>query len=559
MKRKIITFVCSIWIVLFCTQNVTVAYAQEPENPVAVETETATETDALVLEDSVEVYARNVTIQSIEKTDMGRYAIVGVPNTLSVDVTYRWQAYDFAKGTWTMFHDWDTATCVFWEPEHAGDYYLYVEAMVGGTIVAQRAELKYFSGCVTTLGAIDYKCGADGCTYNVAYNTNDSELQFRWQAYDVANGAWYTIRNWSKDSAGRWIPEHAGDYFLYVEAKGGDGAVTSELLVCHVDEARITSFIQSCTSGFVNEIVVMAGTYTDPTNTIGRQRYLVFDGTYWTELGAYQGQGLWNPSQEGQYLLCYEIYDKKGVRVAQQFKQFQIERPFVNLSDIKETHTMGLDFHFSIDVDTNDPGIHYRWQYYDIENNAWHVIEDYPGGTKLDWTPEREGYYWVTLEAMLRDGTVKSVTKGVVANRILSEEEKMRTLANSYASNTNYLILVNGATHKVGIFNGSQGNWTMIAYWDCSDGKTSTPTVRGQFTVAAKGYYFDSGDARCFYYTQFYGDYLFHSVLYDKKTGKLADGRLGMGLSHGCVRLQIDNAKWIYDNIPAGTKVVVYN
>ena len=220
---------------------------------------------------------------------------------------------------------------------------------------------------------------------------------------------------------------------------------------------------------------------------------------------------------------------------------------------------MGLDFHFSIDVDTNDPGIHYRWQYYDIENNAWHLIEDYPGGTKLDWTPEREGYYWVTLEAMLRDGTVKSVTKGVVANRISSEEEKMRTLANSYASKTNYLILVNGATHKVGIFKGSQGNWTMIAYWDCSDGKTSTPTVRGQFTVAAKGYYFDSGDARCFYYTQFYGDYLFHSVLYDKKTGKLADGRLGMGLSHGCVRLQIDNAKWIYDNIPTGTKVVVYN
>ena len=36
------------------------------------------------------------------------------------------------------------------------------------------------------------------------------------------------------------------------------------------------------------------------------------------------------------------------------------------------------------------------------------------------------------------------------------------------------------------------------------------------------------------------------------------DGRLGMGLSHGCVRLQIDNAKWIYDNIPRGSKVVVY-
>lgn len=36
------------------------------------------------------------------------------------------------------------------------------------------------------------------------------------------------------------------------------------------------------------------------------------------------------------------------------------------------------------------------------------------------------------------------------------------------------------------------------------------------------------------------------------------DGRVGIPLSHGCVRLKIENAKWIYYNIPAGTHVVVY-
>ena len=34
--------------------------------------------------------------------------------------------------------------------------------------------------------------------------------------------------------------------------------------------------------------------------------------------------------------------------------------------------------------------------------------------------------------------------------------------------------------------------------------------------------------------------------------------RVGIPLSHGCVRLEIGNAKWIYDNIPSGTHVVVY-
>ena len=97
-------------------------------------------------------------------------------------------------------------------------------------------------------------------------------------------------------------------------------------------------------------------------------------------------------------------------------------------------------------------------------------------------------------------------------------------------------------------------------YWDCADGAPATPTVKGSFTVGIRGYYFDSANARCFYYTQFYGNYLFHSTLYYQypTPSHPMDSRLGMALSHGCVRLHVDNAKWIYDNIPYGTKVVVY-
>ena len=31
--------------------------------------------------------------------------------------------------------------------------------------------------------------------------------------------------------------------------------------------------------------------------------------------------------------------------------------------------------------------------------------------------------------------------------------------------------------------------------------------------------------------------------------------RVGIPLSHGCVRLEIQNAKWIYDNVSSGTTV----
>jgi lipoprotein-anchoring transpeptidase ErfK/SrfK len=57
-----------------------------------------------------------------------------------------------------------------------------------------------------------------------------------------------------------------------------------------------------------------------------------------------------------------------------------------------------------------------------------------------------------------------------------------------------------------------------------------------------------------------WGVYLFHSIPMDSNKNILSDEakKLGSPASHGCVRLNIDNAKWIYDNIPEGTPVNIY-
>lgn len=127
-------------------------------------------------------------------------------------------------------------------------------------------------------------------------------------------------------------------------------------------------------------------------------------------------------------------------------------------------------------------------------------------------------------------------------------------------SATNWLILVDTARCKVAVFWGSQWNWELQYLWDCAPGKASTPTVKGRFSVGSRGYYFDSKNARCFYYTQFYGNYLFHSVLYHQTSSPtwIMDGRVGIPLSHGCVRLDVWNAQWIYNNIPSNTRVYVW-
>ena len=131
----------------------------------------------------------------------------------------------------------------------------------------------------------------------------------------------------------------------------------------------------------------------------------------------------------------------------------------------------------------------------------------------------------------------------------------------NYSSSTRYMIVLKLKEHKVRIYRGKKGKWKRIHAFRCSVGAPSTPTVKGTFTVGSRGRYFNTGsNMRCWYYTQFYGNYLFHSVLYDRSSSPrhVVNGRLGANISHGCVRMALGNAKWVYNNIPSGTKVIIY-
>ncbi len=142
-------------------------------------------------------------------------------------------------------------------------------------------------------------------------------------------------------------------------------------------------------------------------------------------------------------------------------------------------------------------------------------------------------------------------------------QTKMYKKAQNYSSYTRYLIMVNREDSKVMILEGYSNNWDCIKYWDCNCGADGHDTPEGIYeTTSLKMLYFGPDDEyRCWYATQFYGDVLFHSVKYkggEDSPVTVIDGRLGVNTSLGCVRLQLENAKWIYDYVPAGTKVVVY-
>ena len=182
IRLSIITLICVLMMFQPCVVNAqasvtdaekiaTQTDAQEQSYPEVQPSETE--------EIRVEQEMGQVSLTDIQTMDMGRYVIVGVDQPQRKNVSYRWQVYDFSTGSWTVVHEWTTATCVFWVPTHTGDYNLYVQAMSNGQVVSSYAKLHYFSGCVTTLKNISFQEGKGVCSYNVAYDTNGRHMTFQ--------------------------------------------------------------------------------------------------------------------------------------------------------------------------------------------------------------------------------------------------------------------------------------------------------------------------------------------------------------------------------------------
>ena len=129
-----------------------------------------------------------------------------------------------------------------------------------------------------------------------------------------------------------------------------------------------------------------------------------------------------------------------------------------------------------------------------------------------------------------------------------------------------YCIMVNRTTNTVTIYGlDENGDYTLpVKAMVCSVGRSGSITPRGTFSVRSKRAWCRMVDGSYGQYaTQFYGNYLFHSVCYsaaDPSTLLTYEyNMLGNPASLGCVRLQTADAKWIYDNCAAGTRVTVYD
>ena len=124
-----------------------------------------------------------------------------------------------------------------------------------------------------------------------------------------------------------------------------------------------------------------------------------------------------------------------------------------------------------------------------------------------------------------------------------------------------YMIKINKQQNVVTIYKEKDGKYKPHKAFVCSVGY-ATPT--GVFSLGEKlRWHLLDGPSYGQYCTRITGSILFHSVWYYSQNkadqSYIQYNKLGTTASHGCVRLTVADAKWIYDNCPSGTKVTIYN
>lgn len=123
-------------------------------------------------------------------------------------------------------------------------------------------------------------------------------------------------------------------------------------------------------------------------------------------------------------------------------------------------------------------------------------------------------------------------------------------------------IKVSEAKQRVYLIDHGKTLYTMYCSTG-SGGDRATPTGTYQIQSERGDHFFNqaSGEGANYWVSwKDHGIYLFHSVPVDAQGNYIPSEAKELGKkanSHGCIRLSVPDAKWMYQNIKVGTKVVI--
>lgn len=257
--------------------------------------------------------------------------------------------------------------------------------------------------------------------------------------------------------------------------------------------------------------------------------YTINGDTYYFDKNAHRVSGI---QKIGDYYYCFHI---KTGKMVYGWRTYKGQRYYFNQKNKGRAYTNGR---YKID------GKYYYFNYSGVQQTGWVVI----GTKRYYYDPKNKGAQ-VFGKKTINGTTYNFGTKGYV----------------TYTPSGNMTIRVNRKNNVVTIYDGS----TPVKAMACSVGlNNATPT--GTFYIRTHyKWWMLNGPSMGQYCSHIcppgtnFSDYLFHSVPMNGTSRNQYNvaasdfNKLGQAASHGCIRLCVADARWIYYNCPIGTKVVI--
>ncbi|MEG1844835.1 MAG: peptidoglycan-binding protein [Clostridia bacterium] len=167
-----------------------------------------------------------------------------------------------------------------------------------------------------------------------------------------------------------------------------------------------------------------------------------------------------------------------------------------------------------------------------------------------------------TADAIKRFQEINGLAQTGIAD---AQTQEVLFSASARHDETPYILRINIADQTVYVEEkAASGEYETVREMVCSTGTASNETPRGIFRRTGpqdRWHYFTKFDCWAQYTYIIDGDIMFHSVLYSARSEQTlrtsSVDNLGGKASHGCVRLAVDDAQWLFEHCAKGTIVIV--
>ena len=404
---------------------------------------------------------------------------------------------------------------------------------------------------------------------------------------EVYNGVATTIRPYETGNTYTFKATGPGvhTYHLAVSDEEGQKVSTTFALTVQVEaKYKLSGKIESSKTNreYVDRTITLTGSHTGGYGKVEYRFTEVYNGQAVT-VQPYGPQETYTfrTTKPGKHIYNLAIRDEEGQSISIQYVMEVVVHPDYRLSgtftknvtgQVKENQKITLTAQAK-----KGYGEPYLYRFTEEYNGKATTVQPYSEKNTYEFVIKGQGTHKYTVAIMDCEGQAISLTQTITIGKngwyyeggykfYYINNVKQLDLDGILPKQSSYEIWVNRQCCTVTVYakDGNNGYIIPVKRFACSVGLPSTPTPKGTFYTSNKyRWHTLMGPSYGQYCTRIVGGILFHSVAGRNMTSynlKASDyNKLGSPASHGCVRLCVRDAKWIYDNCKSGTKVVIYD